>query len=249
MSEQVLRIVVDNIDEKKSVAPLRIMRLNKALRRYVIDSGKHKIEKYLTYHKSSRFVRDGGNFVSMGEFPHAIIVDCVGKLPEDIGNHGFSVSIVMPFAIIFDETTNDSHFIVHPRSELARHQWYAGRLHGEVIRVHYANRCKNPEEYYLEYYNNGVRCTESCRMKKLDDTAQHVYVVCCHGDNTSTNGLLPVSYKTRQWNEICRGFSDKLMQYYYNFLADDESAKRLLGITNEGMSQVVEILEETSDEE
>lgn len=127
----------------------------------------HRLETYRQWEVLTQLVPTIGYAISNGEVDDVMYCCYRQRLPSS-GNHGVSLSIARPMAVMEDTGA----VIIHPCSTMHRRTWHLNVCHGPAIMIHFCAFYGEARFVQVRNYANGELHGQQLSIEALDDAHQ-----------------------------------------------------------------------------
>lgn len=231
LAERALKIVVENSNPKISLAPLRLSRCTKTLYNSVKVCNIDTLDKYTTVLKSERVIENAGLLITQGEVDDAMYLNVSPVLPESLGTHGVSYTILQPFALEMNEEQNEIIISTHRKTMFVCRTYLFGNVHGYSIRLVTENNGTTPGEICIHQYEHGEKVSNFARMKNVEHAQGRVYIEVESMDGETRSGEVSASYCTRAWRNICQDDTETIWELYNLYMTSHDAVINLFGMS------------------
>lgn len=227
--EIILGVVLEFLDPRESTAPATLMLVS----RFLYEKGKSLNRDDVSLYTSASVVRSvlpgGGRDISSVGYVDAVHTVCRSRLPDNIGNHGFSYSFCRPFHTIYHAargTPNDPgayDVVLDTCAEYCRKLWRRGKMDGLSLRLHTCDNDATVQMVQARTYRNGIQLGPafSLAVFPVPEMLGKVHVVfrmIVAGMQVSeTTGTLTTSHFTRNWRGVCGDHAELVWKIYKTF--------------------------------
>ena len=233
-AEAALGIVLQFIDPKTSIAPLKLMHVNKYFHNLGQEWGMNNIQKYLTRTTRRSYESGRGQQITQhADFPDALYSLVRHRLPENLGNHGPSYTFAIPVNMEIVGEDNNALLFFDTCREYRRRQWRCGKLHGTSVTLHTCDSNANVREVQVYTYSEGLMhgVSFSLYVSPLPDMHGRVQIIIReYVSNTvvhSKEGVVTTAYYTREWNGLCGEHADLVRSTYEKYFVGEQSYIRI----------------------